>query len=216
MPTMLPVFETFTSIQGESTHAGRICFFIRLAGCNLRCNYCDTTYAFSGGSEYTMAEITAMAENSPCKLVEITGGEPLLHPETPLLAEMLLQKGFEVLIETNGSLDIGVLPPGCRRIVDYKLPSSGMAENMYRGNWTKLTAFDEVKFVTGSREDFDFAIMRIKEFQLAKQTPNLIFSPVWGKVELPELARWVVECGIPECRMQLQLHKVIWGDKKGV
>ena len=213
---MLPVIETFTSIQGESTHAGRICFFIRLAGCNLRCSFCDTTYAFTGGSEYTVDEIIAMAEKAPCKLVEITGGEPLLHSETPLLAQALLAKGFEVLIETNGSLDIGVLPAGCRRIVDYKLPSSGMAEKMCRANWEKLTSVDEVKFVTGSREDFDFAIMRIKEFKLAEKTANLIFSPVWGSVELPELARWVVECGIPECRMQIQLHKVIWGDKKGV
>ena len=128
---------------------------------------------------------------------------------------MLLDAGFEVLIETNGSLDIGVLPDGCRRIVDCKLPGSGMAEKNLFANYQLLTPHDEVKFVVSSRADFDWAIGIIDRYALADKTPHLIFSPVWGRVGFEELADWVVQCRRP-VRMQLQLHKMIWGDKKGV
>ena len=212
---MLRVVELFSSLQGESTHAGRKCFFIRLEGCNLSCSYCDTAYACSGGKEYSIDDLAAAAVESGTGLVEITGGEPLLQSETPQLCRALLDMGLEVMIETNGSLDIGILPDGCCRIVDCKLPASGMAERNLFANYELLTPRDEVKFVVSSREDFDWAIAVIDRYKLAEKTPHLIFSPVWGKVGFEELAGWVVQCRRP-VRMQLQLHKMIWGDKKGV
>lgn len=215
MTTLLPVIETFSSIQGESTHAGKRCFFIRLAQCNLRCNYCDTTYAWAGGAMRSVEELTREAVASGMGTVELTGGEPLLHDAVPQLAQMLLDAGLEVLIETNGSLDIGVLPEGCCRIVDCKLPDSGMAERNLFANYELLTPRDEVKFVVSSRADFDWAIAVIDRYELAAKTPHLIFSPVWGRVGFTELADWVVRSQRP-VRMQLQLHKMIWGDKKGV
>lgn len=211
----LPVCETFVSIQGESTHAGRRCFFIRLAGCNLRCSYCDSAYAWTGGTPRTPEELTAEAVASGMDCVEITGGEPLIHPATPELAASLLAAGREVLVETNGSLDISVLPAGCRRIVDCKLPDSGMAEKNLPGNYSLLTPRDEVKFVTASRRDFDYALEVIDRRELPRRTPHLIFSPVWGRIDPAELARWVLECGRP-VRMQMQLHKILWGDRRGV
>ena len=211
----LPVCETFASIQGESTHAGRRCFFIRLSGCNLRCAYCDTAYAWEGGTMREIDDLVAEAAASGMDCVEITGGEPLIHPETPELAAKLLAAGLETLVETNGSLDIGLLPPGCRRIVDCKLPDSGMAGHNLESNYDKLTPLDEVKFVVSSRRDFDCALAVIDRFALPKRTPHLLFSPVWGKVDFAELARWTLECRRP-VRMQLQMHKQIWGDQKGV
>ena len=124
---MLQIIETFKSVQGESTHAGKVCFFIRLAGCNLRCSYCDTSYAWEGGELFSIEELVSLAEASDAAVVEITGGEPLLQQETPLLAQKLLDAGKTVLIETNGSVDFSVLPEGCCRIVDCKLPASGMS-----------------------------------------------------------------------------------------
>ena len=212
---MLPVIETFASIQGESTHAGRRCFFIRLAGCNLRCTYCDTTYAWDGGNMLSVSKLVAMALDSGTALVEVTGGEPLIHEETPLLLQSLLDAGMEVLLETNGSLPIAAVPAGVRKILDCKTPGSGMAEKNLFANWELLQSHDEVKFVVSSREDFDWSTDLIKRYSLPEKTANLIFSPVWGKVTFEELARWVMECGLP-VRMQLQLHKMIWGDKKGV
>ena len=149
------------------------------------------------------------------KLVEITGGEPLMQKATPTLAGMLLNEGFEVMLETNGACDITVMPDGVRRIVDCKLPGSGMAEANDYGNYARLTPRDEVKFVVSSREDFEFACDVIRRYDLAVKTPNLLFSPVWGRVEFADLAAWVVESRLP-VRMQLQMHKLIWGDRPGV
>ena len=215
MIPMLPVIETFTSIQGESTHAGRRCFFIRLAGCNLRCAYCDTTYAFDGGRMCSIAELTAMAQNSGTGLVEVTGGEPLIHAETPALLQNLLDAGLEVLLETNGAVSIDQVPEKVRKILDCKLPDSGMSDRNIFENYALLAPHDEVKFVVSSRSDFDWAIGVIDRFELEKKTANLIFSPVWGKVEFEELAQWVIDSGC-NIRMQLQMHKLIWGDRKGV
>lgn len=212
---LLPVCETFSSIQGESTHAGRRCFFIRLAGCNLRCSYCDSAYAWTGGVERTPEELAAAAAASGMDCVEITGGEPLIHAATSKLAALLLDSGREVLVETNGSLDISVLPDGCRRIVDCKLPDSGMAERQNWRNFELLTPRDEVKFVTSSRRDFDYALDVIDRAALASRTPHLIFSPVRDRIDPAELARWVLDCDRP-VRMQLQLHKILWGDRRGV
>lgn len=213
--TMLPLIESFASIQGESTHAGKRCFFIRLAGCNLRCNYCDTTYAWNGGKNVSIAELTRMALDSRIPLVEVTGGEPLIHPETPALLQSLLDAGLEVLLETNGALPIANVPQKVRKILDCKLPDSGMSEHNLFENYSLLTPHDEVKFVVSSRNDFDWAIRVIGEYDLENKTPNLIFSPVWGRVSFENLAQWVIDSG-RRIRMQLQMHKLIWGDRKGV
>mgnify|MGYP005890398431 FL=1 len=209
--------EAFASIQGESTHAGRPCFFLRLAGCNLRCSYCDTGYAQSpeAGRAAEVPELVELVRASGLKLVEITGGEPLLTPETPALCRALLDAGFEVLIETNGSLSIAPLPREACRILDCKLPGSGMAEANDYGNYALLTPRDEVKFVVSSREDFEFGCGVIRRYDLAAKTLNLLFSPVWGRVDFADLAAWVTESRLP-IRMQLQMHKLIWGDRPGV
>lgn len=212
---MLPVIETFTSIQGESTHAGRRCFFIRLAGCNLRCNYCDTTYAWQGGEMRSIENLTADAAASGTGLVEVTGGEPLIHAETIPLLQSLLDAGLEVLMETNGSLSIEAVPAAVRKILDCKLPDSGMAEENFTANYAMLEKHDEVKFVVSSRRDFDWAIDIIDRHQLPEKTANLIFSPVWGRVKFDDLAQWIIDSNRP-VRMQLQLHKMIWGEKQGV
>ena len=212
---MLSVCETFSSIQGESTRAGKPCFFIRLSGCSCACTYCDTEYAKAPGKEYRIDELLELARQSGLKLVEVTGGEPLEQEETPLLCRRLLDDGFEVLLETNGTLPLDAVPAGVRRIVDCKLPSSGMAARNCVRNYRLLNADDEVKFVVGSRGDFDYAVGVIEDHCLAEKKFELLISPVWGKVELAELADWVLKSGLP-LRMQLQMHKIIWGDRRGV
>lgn len=212
---MLRVIECFSSLQGESTCAGRRCFFIRLEGCNLDCSYCDTRYARSGGVEKSVDELVSLALESEVPLVEITGGEPLLWDETPELCRRLLAEGLEVMIETNGSCNVSLLPPGVRRIIDCKLPDSGMAEKNLYSNFQNLTALDEVKFVVSSKSDFDFALKVISDCKLEESPAELLASPVWGRVSFEELADWVINAK-SRLRMQLQMHKMIWGDKPGV
>lgn len=212
---MLSVCETFSSIQGESTHAGRPCFFIRLAGCSCSCSYCDTEYAKQPGREYGISELAAQARASGLKLVEVTGGEPMEQEETPLLCRRLLEDGFEVLLETNGTLPLDAVPAGVHKIVDCKLPSSGMATRNCVHNYDLLGAGDEIKFVIGSRDDFDYALGVIADRRLAEKKCELLVSPVWGNVKFADLAEWVMKSGLP-LRMQLQLHKIIWGDRRGV
>ena len=212
---MLRVVETFTSLQGESTQAGRKCFFIRLEGCNLSCGYCDTTYAASGGREYSIGMLVEAAEKSGVRLVEITGGEPLLQKETADLCRALLNNGFEVMLETNGSLSIAEIPKAVRRIVDCKLPDSGMSSFMLEENYSLLTEHDEVKFVVSSKKDFDYAAEICRKYDLVSRTPHLLVSPVWGKYPFEELAQWVLASELP-LRLQLQFHKIIWGNKPGV
>lgn len=212
---MLPVIETFASIQGESTHAGRKCFFIRLAQCNLRCNYCDTVYGWEGGTPRSVDSLAAEAKNSGLDLVEVTGGEPLVHAETISLLQALLDAGMEVLLETNGSKSIADVPAQVRKILDCKTPGSGMSEYNDFNNYQLLLPHDEVKFVVSGREDFLWAEKVIRDHRLTEKTANLIFSPVWGRISFEELAELVVASGLP-VRMQLQMHKLIWGDKKGV
>ena len=211
------VCETFSSIQGESSHAGKKCFFIRLSGCNLNCSYCDTAYARSPetGTERTVAELLEEAKRAALPLVEITGGEPLCSPETPALCRALLDSGFEVLLETNGSLALDAIPAEVRRIVDCKLPGSGMSDRNRTANYALLSPRDEVKFVISDRGDFDYACAVIEKYRLNERTSNLIASPVWGRVDFAELAAWVMASPLP-WRMQLQMHKVIWGDRRGV
>ncbi len=218
MDKTLRVTEKFLSIQGESTHAGRLCYFIRLAGCNLHCAYCDTLYSrdFSGGQEETLEALLKAACASGVKLVEITGGEPLAQKNTPELCRRLLSAGFEVLVETNGAFDIAVLPPGTVRILDCKSPSSGEADKMCRDNYRQLTPEDEVKFVMSDRGDYEDALAVITRYRLAEKTANIIFSAVWPSLAPEQLAAWMVQ-DLPPARMQLQMHKYIWGpEKKGV
>lgn len=209
---MPKVFEIFSSIQGESSHAGIPCFFIRLAGCNLSCTYCDTRQAkpFDVGSEMSIASLLEAAKASGLKLVEVTGGEPLAHPETPELCKKLLAAGFQVMVETNGSLDISKLPDKVIRVVDFKTPSSGEANRMLSSNFAKLRPCDEVKFVISGREDYLFALRMVAKFSLASQTKNILISPLSGKLQPAEIVRWMVEDKAP-VRLNLQLHKIIWG-----
>jgi 7-carboxy-7-deazaguanine synthase len=214
MNESLVVCEVFKSIQGESTYAGRLCTFVRLTGCNLSCTYCDTSYARYGGKGTTFGELLDRVDSLSCNLVEITGGEPLLQQGTPAFARELLKRGKTVLIETNGSLDIGLLPDGCIRIVDVKCPSSGEGNSFMQRNITALRANDEIKFVIGTREDFDWALAFINRHPpLGNLT--LLFSAVSGSVAPDELAQWIIDTDAP-VRLQVQLHKIIWGEIRGV
>lgn len=213
------VVETFCSIQGESTHAGRICFFIRLAGCNLQCSYCDTVYAQSPDCGQLMAldEILASAKASQCGLVEITGGEPALDPAAPQLAQALLDADFEVLMETNGSVKLDRFPRRLKRIIDVKLPSSNMSQYNETANYQLLHEGDELKFVTANYEDFRWALEWIDLWQLDKKNVPLIFSCVFGSVTPEELVKWILASRRPQLRFQLQMHKFIWPpDQRGV
>ena len=214
----LPVNETFLSIQGESTQAGRLCFFIRLAGCNLNCSYCDTEYAQGeeSGTPMTIEHIASQAKISKVRLVEVTGGEPLIHANTPALCQALIDEGLEVMVETNGSLPLSLLPPAVRKIVDCKTPSSGMDEHNLYENFHILSDHDEVKFVIADYLDYEFALTIIEKHRLRKKTSNILLSPAWGKLDPKTLVGWM-QADLPPARIQLQLHKIIWGaDKKGV
>ena len=215
--TALKINEIFHSIQGESSHAGRPCVFVRLTGCNLRCSYCDTTYAYEEGAWLSVAEIEKEVRRFDCRLVEITGGEPLLQEETAVLIRGLLDQGFTVLMETNGSRDIRLVDERCIRIVDVKCPSSGEAQQNRLENLDHLTACDEIKFVIGDREDYAFAkgILSSRPGARLPRNPPL-FSPVSSRLSPEKLAEWILEDHLA-VRFQLQLHKVIWGeDRRGV
>lgn len=207
------VTEIFKSIQGESSFAGWPCSFVRTTGCNLRCSWCDTEYAFSGGKEISIPEILHAIEPFQCELVELTGGEPLLQADLPELAHELLHKNHKVLVETSGALDISVLPVEVIKIMDIKCPDSGMMHEMNWGNLDKLNADDELKFVINSRADYDWSVKILYDYQLYKQ--NLVlFSPVYQKMPPQQLAEWILEDNLP-VRFQIQLHKVLWGETPG-
>jgi 7-carboxy-7-deazaguanine synthase len=212
----LKVNEIFKSIQGESTYAGMPCSFIRLTGCNLRCSYCDTTYAYEKGIDMGLEEILTDMELLGCGLVEITGGEPLLQEGAGELARALLGQGYKVLVETNGSLNIDVLPEGTVRIVDIKCPGSGMSERMDWRNVERLRATDEVKFVLSSREDYDWAKEIIDKYTLPKRA-KVLLGVAFGRLEPRPLAEWILQDGL-EARLQVQLHRYIWppGTQEGM
>jgi 7-carboxy-7-deazaguanine synthase len=219
MPTrQLVVNEMFLSIQGESTHVGRLCYFIRLAGCNLSCEYCDTGYAQDekAGTAMSIEHIVSQAKISKVRLVEITGGEPLNQAHTPALCQALIDEGLEVMVETNGSLPLSLLPSKVKKIVDCKTPSSGMDEYNLYDNFHVLSDRDEVKFVIQNYLDYEFALTVIEKYRLQKKTPNILLSPAWGKLDPKTLVNWML-ADLPPARLQMQIHKVIWGpDKKGV
>lgn len=208
------VNEIFYSIQGESSYAGYPCVFVRLTGCNLRCSYCDTGYAYHQGEELEVGDILDRVKAHRCPLVEITGGEPLVQQATPLLILRLLDDGFKVLVETNGSLNIDGIDRRCVRVVDIKCPSSGEAESNDWGNLARLSATDEVKFVIGDRKDYEYAC---RILQRLKQNPvrvsHVHFSPVSGTMAPDTLAGWMLEDRL-EARLSLQIHKLVWGHEK--
>jgi 7-carboxy-7-deazaguanine synthase len=212
----LRVTEIFHSIQGESTWAGAPCTFIRLTGCPLRCVWCDTTYAFHGGGRMGLAEIVGRVREIGCPVVEITGGEPLAHPNAYQLARRLVDEGFTVLVETSGSEDVAPLPGDVHVIMDLKCPGSGeIARNRYE-NLDELDARDEVKFVIADRGDYEWARDTVRARGLDRRVEEgslraLLFSPVWGAggPGLDALAAWVLEDRLP-VRVQTQLHKHIW------
>jgi 7-carboxy-7-deazaguanine synthase len=209
------VNEIFHSIQGESTWAGRPCVFVRLTGCNLRCTWCDTAYAFYEGAQMEIAAVMERVRAYGCKLVELTGGEPLLQRGIHALVEALLREEYEVLIETSGERDISELDPRVIRIMDLKCPDSGEVERNRWANLENLRARDEVKFVIASRRDYEWARGVITEYRLAGRVNAILLSPVFGKLEPVALAEWILEDGLA-ARMQLQMHKYIWGEKRGV
>lgn len=212
---MLKVNEIFYSLQGESTFAGLPCLFIRLTGCNLRCRYCDTRYAYEEGSEFIMDQLLNQVSNYRCQMVEITGGEPLLQDEVPDLAKSLINCGKTVLVETNGTLDIGRLPNSVIRIMDLKCPSSNESEKTDWDNIARLKSQDNVKFVIGDRADFDWAITIVEQWSLLHRC-HVLFSPVFGVLAPEKLAEWLLETGLP-IRFNLQLHKYIWHpNRRGV
>ncbi|MFQ5957659.1 MAG: radical SAM protein [Candidatus Brocadiales bacterium] len=213
---MLKVTEIFKSVQGESTYVGLPCAFIRLTGCNLRCNYCDTVYAYENGVDMSIGEILSDIELLGCNLVEITGGEPLLQEETRELVLRLVRDGYRVLVETNGTLDIGVLPEGAVRIMDLKCPDSGMVDKVDWCNIERLRPDDEVKFVLSSRRDYEWAKDVIEKYRLSEKAKVLI-GVAFGRIELKRVAHWILEDGI-DVRFQIQVHRYIWppGTQEGI
>ncbi len=205
----LVVNEIFYSVQGESTYAGRPCAFVRLTACNLRCNYCDTEYAFHEGRRMAIAEIVEQVESYRCPLVEITGGEPLLQEGVYALCTALLDAGKQVMIETSGASDVARLDPRVIKIMDLKCPGSGEAERNLWSNLRHLTAKDEVKFVISDRADYEWTREVIAEHALARRVNAILLSPAFGRIELANLAAWMLEDRLP-ARLQLQMHKYIW------
>ena len=214
---MLRVNEIFYSIQGESTFAGFPCIFIRMTGCNLRCTYCDTTYAYDQGDDIPLDSILTTVKKFDCSLIEVTGGEPLIQNETPDLISTLINNGYTVLLETNGSQDISTVDTRCTRIVDIKCPSSGMDNKNYWKNLDYITPNDQLKFVIAHRQDYLYAKKVLDAAAIKRRKKLLInFSPVFNEIDLKDLAEWILEDNLP-VRLQIQLHKYIWGEHtKGV
>jgi 7-carboxy-7-deazaguanine synthase len=206
---VLTVSEIYLSVQGESTHSGRPCVFVRLTACNLRCTWCDTPYAFSGGRKMVVDDVVAEVTALGCTLVELTGGEPLLQPEAVPLMERLVAAGREVLLETGGHMPIDDVPDEVVTIVDVKCPGSGEAGSMHWPNLEQVSKRDEVKFVIRDRADFDYAVDVVARYGLATRVAAVLFSPVFGVLPPADLARWLLDARVP-ARLQLQAHKYIW------
>lgn len=214
---MLRVTEIFHSIQGESTHAGRACTFVRLTGCPMRCTWCDSEYTFTGGEHFTIEQIMQQVRDFGCGLVEVTGGEPLAQREAFELIRQLCNEEYEVLIETGGYVSTTGVDERAKVILDIKCPASGEAE---RNDWSNLERLrsdrDEVKFVIADASDWEFAKKTIEKYELETRANAILISPAWGLIDLQDLAEWLTESGL-NVRMQLQLHKYIWGpDVRGV
>jgi len=211
----LRITEIFHSIQGESTWAGAPCTFVRLTGCPLRCVWCDTGYAFHGGERMTLDEIVSRVREIGTPVVEVTGGEPLAHPNAFPLVERLLDDGYTVLVETSGAFDVAPLDPRAHKIMDLKCPGSGESARNLWANLDHLTERDEVKFVVKDRTDYEWTRDVIHTKGLDRRIADgslraLLISPVWGEVDLEALSGWILEDRLP-VRFQIQLHKLIWG-----
>ena len=214
---MIRVNEIFYSIQGESTFAGFPCIFIRMTGCNLRCAYCDTTYAYEEGDDIPIESILTTVKKFSCNLIEVTGGEPLIQDKTPDLISALINNGYTVLLETNGSQDISTVDTRCIRIVDIKCPSSEMDNKNYWKNLDYITPNDQLKFVIAHRQDYLYA-KKVLDSPAIKGRKKLLinFSPVFNEIDLKDLAEWILADNLT-VRLQIQLHKYIWGEhEKGV
>ncbi len=209
----LKINEIFYSIQGEASRAGSPCVFIRLSGCNLRCRYCDTTYAYEEGEQYSIDRILADVEQYGCSFVTVTGGEPLMQEDTPLLIRRLLEQGYTVFLETNGSVDISGVDERCVRVVDIKCPSSGESERNNVAVPAMLSGRDEIKCVIAGRQDYEYAKNMIMDIRRRQKTGAVHMSPVSGVLDPAELAAWILEDGL-DVRLNIQLHKVIWPDKE--
>jgi 7-carboxy-7-deazaguanine synthase len=213
---VLTVYEIYKSIQGESTHTGRPCVFVRLTACDLRCRWCDTPYAFTGGRKMPLEDVVAAVNAYDCRLVELTGGEPLLQPEAPALMGALLDAGHEVLLETGGHISTEKVPAGVVTILDVKCPGSGEAAKMHWPNLDRLAPADEVKFVIADRTDFDYACDVVIRHRLDERARAVLFSPAHGILPGADLAKWILDAGMP-VRLQIQTHKYIWSpDARGV
>lgn len=212
---MYKICEIFPGIQGESSYAGLPCVFVRMTGCNLRCEYCDTTYAYEEGSEMSEKEVLASVKTYGLKLVEITGGEPLLQKDALLLIEKLIDNGHTVLLETNGSISIKDVDDRAVIIMDVKTPKSGMFEKMDMLNLKYLRPKDEVKFVIADRQDYEWAREFIKDYGL-QDICKVLLSPAYGKLPPADLSHWILEDSLP-VRLNLQIHKYIYGpETRGV
>ncbi len=207
---MLTISEIFHSIQGESTYAGQPCVFVRLTACDLRCSWCDTPYAFAGGTRQTVEEVLAAVAETGCPLVEVTGGEPLLQEDVYPLMSGLLDAGATVLLETGGHISLARVPAGVVRIIDVKCPASGES---HRNHWANLDALwptDEVKFVIQDRADYEYARAVVLDRGLATRCAAVLFSPVHGVLAPADLSSWILADRLP-VRLQIQAHKYIWG-----
>lgn len=210
----LKITEIFLSLQGESRTIGLPTVFVRLTGCPLRCQYCDSAYAFHGGERQTLAQILERVAGFNCRQVCVTGGEPLAQANCLQLLTALCDQGYQVSLETSGALDVGQVDARVSRVVDLKTPGS---QESHRNRWENLpllTHHDQVKFVICDRKDFDWACFKVNEHRLLDSVGDVLFSPSFGQVSPRELADWVVDCGMP-VRFQLQLHKILWGDEPG-
>jgi len=215
MEAKLRITEVFCSLQGESRTIGRPTTFVRLTGCPLRCHYCDTEYAFSGGELLTLSEILDRVRRSGVPHVTVTGGEPLAQVEARQLMELLVEAGFKVSLETSGALSIADIDPNVSVVMDLKTPGSGESHRNLMENISLLKSSDQVKFVITSREDYEWARFQVDQFGLDRRVDDVLFSPSFGEVQPTMLAAWILEDRLP-VRMQLQLHKILWGDKPGV
>jgi 7-carboxy-7-deazaguanine synthase len=206
---VLTVNEIFHSIQGESTHSGRPCVFVRLTACDLRCSWCDTPYAFHEGSKMTVEDVVSRVRDYGCEVVEVTGGEPLLQKDVYPLMQRLLQEGQTVMLETGGHISVDAVPQGVIRVIDVKCPASGESAKVHWANLERLRASDEVKFVIQDRADYEFARDVVARYGLAANTAAVLFSPVHGVLHARPLAEWILADRLP-VRLQLQAHKYIW------
>lgn len=212
--SQLRITEIFHSLQGEARTVGFPTVFVRLTGCPLRCQYCDTSYAFSGGELRTISEILSQVAEFKARFVTVTGGEPLAQPECLPLLTALCDAGYSVSLETSGALDISAVDGRVSVVMDLKTPDSGECHRNLYANVDYLKPLDQVKFVICSRNDYQWARLKLDEFHLAGRVDDVLFSPSHGQVSPTELAEWILEDRLP-VRFQIQLHKLLWADEPG-